>query len=270
MQPDKTQQNKSPEKLLSLLSDVHNLFNDSVKKDEFLAFVKQLMASVNATHERMLEMVAQNKGNTDTTIAELKKEMAQHEQGMEDMMSKMHATHSKEMESAMQQLQKEVNAKIQDVLSKIPTIPDLTEKFLALEEMIPEIPDQILGEDMRNALEALPTGDKLAIDAIENLQEELDKIRKIKSTATVSGGGIVGRDIIKDYDLSPYLDGATKTFNIPAVWNIVSVDTSSFPHALRKNIDYTWTPQSITFTSEIDETTTLAQGQTVILTIVSA
>lgn len=122
-------------------------------------------------------------------------------------------------------------------------------------------------QEVRDLLELLQDDERLSISAIKDLREELDALKKQKST--VSGGGIVGRDIFKDYDLSPYLDGVTKTFSIPAVWNIISVHTSSFPNALRKNIDFTYTPQSITFTDEIDAATTLATGQTVVLTIVT-
>lgn len=121
-------------------------------------------------------------------------------------------------------------------------------------------------QEVRDLLELLPEGEKLSIDAIENLREELSK----KSKVVVSGGGITGRDIVKPYDLSPYLDGVTKTFNIPGTWYVISVATSSVPHALRPTIDYTWTPQTITFTSEINADTTLAAGQTVILTLVVA
>lgn len=138
-----------------------------------------------------------------------------------------------------------------------------------VEALKPFIPAPLQGspdtaEDIRNKLELLEGDERLSIDAIRGLKEELAK------KAVVTGGGIVGRDLVKNYDLSSQLDGVTKTFNIPGTWSIIGVYCSSFPHALRPTIDYTYTPQTITFTSEIDETTTLATGQTVVLTIVSA
>jgi hypothetical protein len=51
--------------------------------------------------------------------------------------------------------------------------------------MLPE-EKEYLGEDFRNGLEALPEGDKLSISAIEGLEEELKKIRK------VTGGQVYG------------------------------------------------------------------------------
>lgn len=125
-------------------------------------------------------------------------------------------------------------------------------------------------EDIRNKLELLDGDERLKIDAIKDLREELTKLRKEASTKVIGGGGtVIGRDFIKDIDLSSQLDGVTKTFNLPAVWNIIAVYGSSFPHALRKTVDWTWTPTSITFTDEIDAGSTLQSGQTLILTVVS-
>ena len=64
-------------------------------------------------------------------------------------------------------------------------------------------------------------------------------------------------------------DGVTTTFQLPAVWNIVTVSLSSFPNILRKGVDFTYTPTSITFTSEINPATSLAFGQTCVLTVVT-
>jgi hypothetical protein len=178
---------------------------------------------------------------------------------------------STEQKAAIEDFKTKLAQEVERVSSRIPTLPDRTpiwERIDEVERKIPTVPEEHTAEDIRNMLEALPTGDKLAIEAIEGLRKELDALKK--GAVTGGGGGIVGRDIIKDYDLSAQLDGATKTFNLPAIWNIISVDTSSFPHALRKGVDYTWTPTSITFTSEIDAASTLAAGQTVVLTIVTA
>lgn len=124
-----------------------------------------------------------------------------------------------------------------------------------------------LAEDIRNKLELLDGDERLKIEAIKDLREELDRLKKLiggGQTQVVGGGGVRGR--IKSYDLSSQLNGVLKTFNLPANWTVISVATSSFPGALRPIIDYTYTPTSVTFTSQIDAATTLATGQTVIAT----
>lgn len=142
-------------------------------------------------------------------------------------------------------------------------------KFVPTEESV-AIEITKSGERVRDSLELLVGEERLDKSAIKGLDEELVKIKQSISTPLNNPTGFVGRDIFKDIDISSQLDGVTKTFNIPAVYNIISVHTSSFPHALRKNIDFTYTGTTITFTDEIDAPTTLASGQTIVLTVVTA
>lgn len=163
--------------------------------------------------------------------------------------------------------------------SLIPALPDLSSydrKLAEIEEKIPTLPERDTPIELRNSLESIKNdNDKLSIEAIGYLRQELDKLEKKIGTAksvTIFGGNNAGlKNSFKDIDISTSLDGNISTFNIPAVWYIISVSLSSFPYgAARKGIDYTWTPTSITFTSEIDPATQLAAGQKCILTVVTA
>lgn len=55
--------------------------------------------------------------------------------------------------------------------------PDTDELLLEVLDQVPE-QKEYLGEDFRNALEALPEGEKLSISAIEGLEEELKKVKR--------------------------------------------------------------------------------------------
>lgn len=142
-----------------------------------------------------------------------------------------------------------------EVLAVVPT----------LQELEADLPK--LGEPIRDALELLPEGEKLKIEAIENLREELDDLKKrilAKNGMGFVGGGGGGR-IMKAYDLSPLFDGVTKTFNLPTMWRIIGVHMTNDLAVLRENIDFTYTPTSITFTSEIDASTRLANGEVCVI-----
>jgi len=121
---------------------------------------------------------------------------------------------------------------------------------------------------IRNKLESLIDDARLDVKAIKGIEGLIKDIKTLKEKPVVMG--ITGRDLIKDIDLSAQLDGVTKTFNIPAIYNIISVVSSSFPTAFRKTIDYTYTGTTITFTSEINASSTLASGQTLIITAIVA
>lgn len=68
-----------------------------------------------------------------------------------------------------------------------------------------------------------------------------------------------------EYNLSPYLNGVTKTFALPANAQVITVLGESTPGIFLRTTHYTTTASTITFTSAVDETTTLSAGQTVII-----
>lgn len=142
------------------------------------------------------------------------------------------------------------------------------DKEEAKEEIVKDLPQ--FGEQFRDGLELLQGDDRLDIKAIkgwEALEKRIEAVNNVAST----NHSIVGRDIITDIDISDDLDGVTKTVNIQAVYNIISVSLSSYPYGtLRKNIDYTFTNTSITFTDEIAASTQLSAGQKCIITAVLA
>lgn len=128
----------------------------------------------------------------------------------------------------------------------------------------------IKAEEIRDKLESLEGEDRLDASAIKGLEAILSDIKGLKQRPT-GNGGMMGRDLIKDVDISASFNGSTKTFNIHGIWNIISVSLSSYPFgSLRKNIDYTFTTTTITFGDTIDAATQLAAGQQGVLTVVSA
>lgn len=233
------------------------VFNDSaIKKiiSDFEKLIKELNSAQKSNDENFKKT---KKELIDYCISEMGKMVALHKTHMREMekeKAKMGSSH-KEMMTEMGQKMAEMEEKM----------PDKEEMVSEVKKLIPEpkTPTQI-----RDDLKTLEGNERLPISAIDDLQEELDKLRKMKGKGFV-GGGITGRDLFKDIDLSASLDGVTKTFNIQAVWNIISVHLSSHPYALRKNVDFTYTPTSITFTDQIDASTSLAAGQTAVLTVVT-
>jgi len=133
----------------------------------------------------------------------------------------------------------------------------------------PDTPIEIIEK-----IESVQEKDKLVIEAIKGLRQELDELKKTadKNNANgaiyVGGGTTGGGKTVKVYDLTSQLDGVLKTFALPAFWRVHTVDLSSFPNALRPTVDFTTDAglMTITFTSEINAATSLATGQTCIVT----
>ena len=145
-------------------------------------------------------------------------------------------------------------------------ISEVTEQIPTIEDIEKDLPK--LGEKIRDGLELLQGDERLKIEAIDNLREELDELKKkiqVKTSNFIGGGLSGGGRIVKSYDLSTYLDGVTKVFSLPVMWRIISIHSSSFPTAFRETIDYVHdaSGNTLTFTSEIEASTTLAAGQTI-------
>lgn len=258
-------QKKSTDLLLKRFKEVNDLFRETITKQEVEDLLKAFLNGTKGLIAELNKRVAENKGISDSGLVSLRAELHQLERRMKSMMDESHGKSMTSLENAVKQLQDKVK-EVQDL------IPDYTDRFDEIESKIPTLPEELPIEQQRqytrDLLEGLPDGEKLAISAIEDLQEQLDELKKLAGRGVVSGG-IIGRDLVTKYDLSDQLDGVTKTFNIPAVWSIVSVSCSSFPNILRPTIDYTNTSTTITFTDEIDASTVLQAGQTVVLIVVS-
>jgi hypothetical protein len=165
---------------------------------------------------------------------------------------------------------KDINSNIKKLKDSIPSMPDLTAIEDRLKQLEDETDVEITSEQIRDKLESIDEeSNKLSIDAIQDLREELKELRKMVSLAkniTIFGGGGGGLGkLVKAYDLSPYLNGVLKTFTIPGNYRVISVHGSSFPFVFRPTTDYTYTTSSITFTSEVVASTMLPTGQSVII-----
>lgn len=106
------------------------------------------------------------------------------------------------------------------------------------------------------------------IKGLASALKDIDSMGKFPRGVAASGIGDLGLKFFVN-DLSSQLDGSTKTFTIPPNRMILDVKCSSFPHVFRETTDYVVSGisrETFTFTSEISATTTLASGQTLIIT----
>lgn len=263
---------------LKKLEDLINLANDGLTKQEFVANFKIIINFVQKLKDSHQQKLDQLDREYTQIIADLKKDNA------DDV-----AEIKKQVETQLTQLLNKYEAKDKAIDEKIDAVQDgkdgqdadeqkIGDKVLAdLKQQI-KIPtiDEIendlpkLGTQIRDGLELLKGDERLDISAIKNLQETLDEVGRkavTKDGMVNTLGTSAGGKIVHYYDLSPFLDGTTAVFSLPAMWRIISITSSSFPGTLRPNVDYIHDAgnYSLTFTSEIDPSTTLAAGQTLII-----
>ena len=264
-----------PEDKVTKLEEIIKLLNEGLTKKDFeeaFELVTKIVKDLKVTNAREFELM---KRSFDLLSKKVRNGV---EVDVESARKEMLEICTMEIKSMLKQVKSklfEADEKIRSLRGRDKADEEKIIKSIErLEKKIPKIPDPLTASQIADELESLNGAERLKIEAIHELREELDELKKMIKKVQTSGGGIgggmIGRDFIKDVDISSQLNGVLKTFNIPAVWNVISVHMSSFPHALRKNTDFTYTGTTITFTSEIDAASSLAAGQTCVLTVVTA
>lgn len=233
-------------------------FVDAFEKavEMWLALKKDLINEITTEAEKSRKQSSDENTTTRTSL----------EQSVDRKLNTFLTEASQKLNKALRESDLAVNF-MRDKVRELRDGVDADERRVAemVLEMI-ELPEQkeITPEEVRDMLETLEGDERLDIDAIRGLRELLEKTEKLAQSAATR---VIAspRGQVKALDLNDYgpLDGVTKTFNLPNMWRLISVHSSSFPHSFVENTDYTWTPTSITFTDEIDADSTLAAGQTV-------
>jgi ferritin-like protein len=100
------------------------------------------------------------------------------------------------MQSEIDSISKNLVANIAEIKGMIPEMPeetDLTDiynRLVEIENKIPKIPEEITSYQVRDKLESIDNeSEKLKIEAIQNLREELDDLKKKWSSRPIFGGG---------------------------------------------------------------------------------
>lgn len=260
------------EKLLEMMDLIEDVSEARTTEIESMDEMVTKFESIKAECEEYLSTM-------DSSMSSYKDELVSALKETQSMLENKLSVIEKTYKGQLDTVDKRLTGEIEAIKSFIPEPQDMTGYEAKLEQIkasIPTIPAiiPVTGEEIVRKVNELPTdNDEFKIDKshIKGIAELEAEIKSLKSRPVGSNASIAGRDIFQDIDLSSQLNGVTKTFNLPAVWNIISVNLSSFPFgALRKGVDFTYTPTSITFTSEIDAATQLSTGQSCILTVVTS
>ena len=236
-------------KKFELQAELKNLFTkDTASKSEFSVAIASILKAVKQFGINVgNDLVEQNK-----TFNKKLKELYDYTYKFENDFSKYFGKKSDELTKQLDEGKKELKS----LLPK-EDFSTLVERVIELENE-PEDPEMTADEVM--VLVNTESAPLIKRDRVEGLDEELKRIEDLRSKVTVQG--TTGRDFVYSQDIGSKFDGVLKTFPISGVYIIIAVMLDSYPYgALVEGLHYTYTPQSITFTSEIFEATQLSLGQ---------
>lgn len=118
---------------------------------------------------------------------------------------------------------------------------------------------------VRDKLETLNGDERLDISAIKGLDNYEEVVKYTKDVRPSFFGGKTKVYIV---NLSDLLNGITKSFQLPTNYGIIAVNSSSSPFgAFLPITDYNQIGRNIVFTSNVDASIALAQGQSLTVTI---
>ena len=228
----------SPEEKLKKLQALLKIVDESVTKDEFVKAFKNVVDFVQA-------IKAQNE-----------KEISLMQENIRLLGAKLSNSSHADLTSFQAQIAAQVDAKLASVKDG---------------KDGKDGQDGVDGEDGQDGKDADETTLLAQISALrDELEARLGQFEAQSNESAAKGTPVVygpGKTKLIVLDLSPQLDGSTKTFQLGTNFGIVSVSSSSAPFgAFRPVIDYNGVGKTIVFTDSVDAPSALATGQSLIIT----
>lgn len=253
---------------MTIIQEMRELSNGVASQEDLKEVIKLIFDELNTITKRFNSLLQDNTSKSFTSVSDVRKSLSSLEIRLNNLISNLDNASSTKFKELSQRLSNEI-ARIEYNMPKVPDLTAIENKLKEIEDSESE-DDEETREDIKSKLESFTEeSDKLSIDAIGYLRDELDQLKKktVRGGGAGGGGGSTGARNVSAYDLSSSLNGVLKTFSLPAFWRIIEVSSSSFPYAFRPTIDYTVdaTAMTITFTSEIEASTTLNTGQTLLV-----
>lgn len=171
----------TPEKSIERLESILKAFMEGgVSPEELIQATETVVELVNKSQEMLLKKIEEGKSGTTAEMQKLQAAIAAAQDQMRQLLTEVRAAGADDID----QLRNNISAELRRIERLIPELPEAPAPFdpsgleAVLEDhrkLIENLSILVVGENVRNALEVLPEGEKLAIEAIEGLREELDK-----------------------------------------------------------------------------------------------
>ena len=234
---------------LSKLEEIVKVLDKDVPTNKDVA---EVIGAVLKVIKEVKDILLQKVEDSSSEMSRKHSKLVEEVEGMEEGMKKMHGKMSSEMDGVV----KKVYLAIQEVKNLIPPATDLSlleNRIDEVEKKIPTIPDKITPEQVRDKLENLEGDERLVVDSIKGLKEELERIA---GTARTRGVFSSIRRVYQPYvdDFSAQTNGSTKIFYLsraPLKSDTVLVWGTDFPVILRPTTDFTVAGKTLTLTTAV-------------------
>ena len=206
--------------------------NSLVSKDDFVKAFETLLKVVVKVEENQVKRINDKLGGAQEAIEKMSVEQKASFLSKMEEISDMVRDHKEKMErmkkghaEEMASFEERMGKKMFDMEANIPLMSQIMEECMKL---MPKPLEPDTADDIRNKLEVLPDGEKLKIEAIEDLRKELEELRKMRVRGMLSGGGTsaigvaaaIGNSIKKETP-SGAINGSNTTYTVSKPINAV-------------------------------------------------
>lgn len=233
---------------------------------EFQDFLEDLKEEIDEKLAQKDTEIEEHKENVyaemSSKMGEMLAEISVIKQDVEKMVKNDHmeAMHAKMMADYDTKLQG-FKSDLESIRASIPEIPesfdptDIQNRIVEVENKIPKIPDELTAYQVRDKLESIDNeSEKLRIEAIQNLREELDELKKKAGARSFFGGGFnyssMNLHLIDDETPSGTINSSNTVFTLANLPNPAS-SVKVYLNGVRQRVteDYTLSGATITFVS---------------------
>jgi len=202
---------KNQKRLETLLSAFDS---GAVQPNELIEAMEAVMVIIKHSEKLFLSQIKDTSETSMRSITSLKAEIAQAHRDIQSLIKDAKENSTTETATLRRLVAQEVK-RLEESMPIMPDEFDATEIQKSLEEhteLLAKISELISGENIRNALESLPDGEKQSIDSIQDLREELDKRQAEERGHTTA---IIARrlDQILDVSIEGVTNGQVLTYN---------------------------------------------------------
>lgn len=236
---------------------------DTISKKEVMEFFKALTKVIQDERESVTQLKTElTKSLTETEVSLVGKTQDATEklekilQKKEQSLAKLIKGNENLFRSETRTITRLLEDEIRRVESLIPELSFLEDNIEEVKTLIREIPEQLNAEDVRNELETLEGDERLKIEAIRNLREELEELEKRITTRT-GGGGVTDirirqafKNILLTEEPVGLINGSNKTYTVSqAIFAVMAFSING--EVITQLPNYTIANKTITFSTAL-------------------
>lgn len=203
------------EKKLQRLDQLLSAFDEgAVTPDELIKAIDAVIAIIDSNGKTLVDKIVENKAASEESLTNLKADLKQVRTNLESVISDVKLSSEVNVDKVRASLLTEIK-RVESLIPELPPETDLSEVFAEIESQKAQLANLgvlIVGENIRNALEALQGDDRLDISAIKGVDELIDRIEKIPQGQ--SYGGVRLLSALLDVDLSGLTQNADGKYEL--------------------------------------------------------